>query len=276
MARSEPPAARPPTGGLYDPAFEHDACGVGPGGRPARPAQPHPRRPGPDRARAPGPPGRLGGRGGQRRRRRDPPAGAPPPPPRWSPTSTSRPPAATPSASSSCPATPTTRPRSGPRSAALAAEEGLTVLGWREVPIDDSTPGDDGQRAQPRIEQVFVAPADGRPLRAAWPSDRRAFVLRKRVEHAVDGRLLPVAVGPDPGLQGHAHLPPAARVLPRADRRPGGERPGPGALALLDQHLPAAGRWPTRTATWPTTARSTRWPATATGCGPARRCCASS
>ena len=33
-----------------------------------------------------------------------------------------------------------------------------------------------------------------------------------------------------------------------------------------------AGRWPTRTATWPTTARSTRWPATATGCGPGRRC----
>ena len=33
-----------------------------------------------------------------------------------------------------------------------------------------------------------------------------------------------------------------------------------------------AGRWPTRTATWPTTARSTPWPATATGCGPARPC----
>ena len=47
---------------------------------------------------------------------------------------------------------------------------------------------------------------------------------------------------------------------------------GARALALLDQHVPVAGRWPTRTASSPTTARSTPSRATATGCAPARRC----
>ncbi len=73
--------------------------------------------------------------------------------------------------------------------AALAAEEGLSVLGWREVPIDDSSLGETARRARPRIEQVFVAPPEGGPEGIAL--DRLAFVLRKRVEHAVDGIYLP-------------------------------------------------------------------------------------
>jgi glutamate synthase (NADPH/NADH) large chain len=69
---------------------------------------------------------------------------------------------------------------------ALAAEESLRVLGWRAVPVDDSTLGDAARRAEPRIEQVFVAPTD--PGRCAEPIqlDRMAFVLRKRAEHQID------------------------------------------------------------------------------------------
>ena len=73
--------------------------------------------------------------------------------------------------------------------AALAAEEGLGVLGWREVPIDDSSLGETARRARPRIEQVFVAPPEGGPEGIVL--DRLAFVLRKRVEHGVDGIYLP-------------------------------------------------------------------------------------
>jgi len=73
--------------------------------------------------------------------------------------------------------------------ASFAAEEGLDILGWREVPIDESSLGDTARRARPRIEQVFVgSPPDG-PDGIAL--DRLAFVLRKRVEHAVDGMYLP-------------------------------------------------------------------------------------
>ncbi len=75
----------------------------------------------------------------------------------------------------------------------LAAEEGLAVLGWRVVPIEPDGLGATARGAMPRIEQVFVAPAGagtgtGTDVMAL---ERRAFVLRKRVEHAVDGVYFP-------------------------------------------------------------------------------------
>ena len=63
-----------------------------------------------------------------------------------------------------------------------------------------------------------------------------------------------------------------ARVLPRPRRRAGRVGPGAGALPLLDQHVPVVAPGPPVPATSPTTARSTPSRATATGCGPARRC----
>ena len=71
--------------------------------------------------------------------------------------------------------------------AALAAGEGFAVLGWREVPVDDRTLGETARRAQPRIEQAFVAPAAGTEVVDALALDRLAFVVRKRAEHAIDG-----------------------------------------------------------------------------------------
>ncbi len=40
------------------------------------------------------------------------------------------------------------------------AEQGLEVMGWREVPVDDSCLGPIALDSMPRIEQVFVTPAD--------------------------------------------------------------------------------------------------------------------
>ena len=70
----------------------------------------------------------------------------------------------------------------------LAGEEGLVVIGWRAVPVHDATLGSIAEAAMPSIHQVFVAPAPGTVL-GADPSlavDRLAFVMRKRVEHEVD------------------------------------------------------------------------------------------
>ncbi len=75
--------------------------------------------------------------------------------------------------------------------ATVAEEEGLAVLGWRVVPVDDSTLGDTARRAQPRVEQVFVAPAPGVAVASPLDLDRRAFCARKRVEHTVDGLYFP-------------------------------------------------------------------------------------
>src|SRR3984885_16042342 len=72
-----------------------------------------------------------------------------------------------------------------------AAEEGLTVLGWRVVPTEPEGLGKTARGAMPVIEQVFVTPALEGPRLDTMDLERRAFVLRKRVEHAVDGLYFP-------------------------------------------------------------------------------------
>jgi glutamate synthase (NADPH) large chain len=64
--------------------------------------------------------------------------------------------------------------------ARLAASEGLSVLGWRDVPSDVSFCGKGAREAMPRLMQLFVAAPSGE---TGLTLDRRAFCLRKRVEH---------------------------------------------------------------------------------------------
>ncbi|MCV6999755.1 glutamate synthase large subunit [Mycolicibacterium alvei] len=71
------------------------------------------------------------------------------------------------------------------RDASAAAEavekiveaEGLTVLGWRQVPIDDSSLGALARDAMPSFRQLFIGGASGMDL------ERKAYVVRKRAEH---------------------------------------------------------------------------------------------
>ena len=71
------------------------------------------------------------------------------------------------------------------RDSALACEalekivesEGLTVLGWRDVPTDDSSLGALARDAMPTFRQPFIGGATGLEL------ERRAYVIRKRAEH---------------------------------------------------------------------------------------------
>jgi len=68
----------------------------------------------------------------------------------------------------------------------LAAEEGIEVLGWREVPIDDSMIGSAAKRTEPIFRQLFMAGPEGPSGRPGGIAlDRLAYVLRKRVEHEI-------------------------------------------------------------------------------------------
>jgi len=62
----------------------------------------------------------------------------------------------------------------------VAAEEGLEILGWRKVPIELDAAGEGARRAVPRFEQVFATASS--PI-GADALERRLYVVRKRVEH---------------------------------------------------------------------------------------------
>ena len=67
----------------------------------------------------------------------------------------------------------------------IVADEGLEVLGWRKVPTDPSVAGRDARKTMPAMRQVFI---DGRGA-SGMALERRAYVVRKRIEHEV--RLVP-------------------------------------------------------------------------------------
>jgi glutamate synthase (NADPH/NADH) large chain len=65
----------------------------------------------------------------------------------------------------------------------LAADEGLSVLGWRQVPADLDFCGAGAREVLPFLVQLFVA---GQAGEVGLALDRRAFCLRKRAEHEAD------------------------------------------------------------------------------------------
>ncbi len=67
----------------------------------------------------------------------------------------------------------------------IADEEGLVVLGWRQVPVDEGVIGQGAYATMPTFRQIFVA-GDGPdgPL-TGIDLDRRVYVARKRIEHEI-------------------------------------------------------------------------------------------
>ncbi len=59
----------------------------------------------------------------------------------------------------------------------IVEAEGLDMLGWRDVPTDDSSLGALARDAMPTFRQIFIGGATGMDL------ERRAYVIRKRSEH---------------------------------------------------------------------------------------------
>ena len=122
--------------------------------------------------------------------------------------------------------------------------EGLMLLGWRDVPTDNSSLGETVKPTEPAHMQVFI----GRNGAAKTEDEfeRRLYILRKSISQAIYQRrdrglagYYPVlAVVPHRDLQGHVPRRPARQVLSRPARAGFRERAGAGASALLDQHLP--------------------------------------
>jgi glutamate synthase (NADPH/NADH) large chain len=65
----------------------------------------------------------------------------------------------------------------------LATEEGLKVLGWRELPINAKSLGKTAVSVMPKFEQLFIS---GLKNESGIVLDRLAFALRKRAEHGLD------------------------------------------------------------------------------------------
>ena len=67
-------------------------------------------------------------------------------------------------------------------------EEGQRLLGWRPVPTSDSTLGESAASVMPVIEQLFIAFGEDSSVLKADPMrfERKLYVIRKRVEKAVD------------------------------------------------------------------------------------------
>jgi glutamate synthase (NADPH/NADH) large chain len=64
----------------------------------------------------------------------------------------------------------------------IAIEEGLQILGWRELPINSQTIGKTALSVMPKFQQIFVA---GRKEESELLLERMVFCLRKRVEHTM-------------------------------------------------------------------------------------------
>jgi len=65
----------------------------------------------------------------------------------------------------------------------FVAEEGQQFLGWRHVPVDSSAVGSTALAVEPDMEQAFVA--WGPSIRDADQFERKLYVIRKRFENAI-------------------------------------------------------------------------------------------
>ena len=65
----------------------------------------------------------------------------------------------------------------------VIAEEGLELLGWRDVPIDPSQLGRESRRVQPRIRQVLIG--RGPQIQDPAQLERKLYVVRKVIEHSL-------------------------------------------------------------------------------------------
>ena len=107
----------------------------------------------------------------------------------------------------------------------IAREEGLTVLGWRDTPVEADAIGRIARASQPYIEQIFI----GR--RAGMSSDeleRKLYVVRKRAEAEIAASDLPDKqfLLHSVAIVAHHHLQRAAARQSDLGVLPGAERSG--------------------------------------------------
>jgi glutamate synthase (ferredoxin) len=69
------------------------------------------------------------------------------------------------------------------RLAAIIAEEGQTLLGWRDIPTDNSTLGQTAKASEPAMRQLFVGRGSGLADDLAF--ERKLYVIRKRAQNEI-------------------------------------------------------------------------------------------
>jgi glutamate synthase (ferredoxin) len=67
----------------------------------------------------------------------------------------------------------------------IVMAEGQSVLGWRDVPTDDSSLGPTAVSGEPTFRQIFIKRADG--INDVDTFERKLYVIRKLAEHAIWG-----------------------------------------------------------------------------------------
>ncbi len=118
------------------------------------------------------------------------------------------------------PSTRPSAPRPSPASRRSPRPRALDVLGWRDVPVTADLVGQQAAPACRSSPSSSSPPAPTGCVRWRPASTWTAGVRAAQARRARPGRLLPVAVGADDGLQGHAHHRAARAVLPDlSDRR---------------------------------------------------------
>src|SRR5687767_6466583 len=66
----------------------------------------------------------------------------------------------------------------------IARENGMVVLGWRDVPVNSRSIGPTPKRSEPKIRQCFVAPDEKFFNKADF--DRRLYLVRQRAENEME------------------------------------------------------------------------------------------
>jgi glutamate synthase (NADPH/NADH) large chain len=124
----------------------------------------------------------------------------------------------------------------------IAREEGLTVLGWRDTPVEVDAIGRIARASQPYIEQIFIG---GAPECRQDELERKLYIVRKRAESEIAATDLPD--------KGFFYIPSLSsrtivykglllaqsdlRVLQELTDPDADERAVPGSPALLHQHV---------------------------------------
>ena len=131
------------------------------------------------------------------------------------------------------------RARAAPRR--RGPHEGQTVLGWRDVPVDERHVGSHAALFAPCIRQLFVG-ASAELAADAAAFERKLYVIRRVAERrAGDELVVPSFSSRTLVYKGMLTAPQLRRLLPRPDRRAARERARARPSALLDQHVPELG-----------------------------------
>ncbi len=71
--------------------------------------------------------------------------------------------------------------------ARIISEEGQQLLGWRDVPYDSSSLGSMAKAGEPTFKQIFIGRNES--LRDEASFERKLYVIRKRIEHEISNDL---------------------------------------------------------------------------------------